>query len=112
MIAMPTEPSDPSLSLRLCEFHAHLQSTGSLPNTVLSLMDDPLLYLVALIRDALRQASSLLPKGWQVFLDILRPHRVYHILAYHLHLKQEDCRPAKITEYLNRLFLNAAAPTV
>ena len=50
------------------------------------------------------------PEEWQGFLDLLRPHGVYPLMAYRLRAWPADCRPpAEVMDYLNRLFLYAAA---
>ena len=75
---------------------------------MLSLPDDRLLYLVAILRDTPVPEPALSTEEWQGFLDLLRPHGVYPLLAYRLRAWPEDCRPpAEVMDYLNRLFLYA-----
>ena len=55
-------------------------------------------------------ASSLTPEEWQAFLDLLRPHGVYPLMAYRLRSWPADCRPPKdVTDFLDRAFPYAAA---
>ncbi len=50
------------------------------------------------------------PEEWQGFLDLLRPHGVYPLMAYRLRAWPADCRPPlEVTAHLDRLFLYAAA---
>ena len=110
MTVLQRTPPDPSLPARLREFHARLPLAGDPPNVLLSLPDDRLFYLVALLRDTPMPAPALSLAEWQGFLDLLRPHGVFPLLAYRLRAWPEDCRPPKdVTDYLNRLFLYAAA---
>ncbi len=100
----------PSLPACLREFHQRLPLAGDPPNAVLSLPDDRLLYLVAILRDTPQQPPVLDPEEWQAFLDLLRPHGVFPLLAYRLRSWPENCRPPlEVVAYLDRLFLYAAA---
>ena len=55
-------------------------------------------------------APALSPEEWREFLDLLKPHGVYPLMAYRLRAWPEDCRPpAEVMDYLNRVFLFAAA---
>ena len=110
MVPMTPEPVDPSLPARLREFHKRLPLAGDPPNAVLALPDDRLLYLVAILRDTPQPAPALTLDEWREFLDLLRPHRVYPLMAYRLRAWPADCRPpAGVMDFLNRLFLFAAA---
>ncbi len=103
-------PPDATLPARLREFHQKLPLAGDPLNAVLSLPDDRLLYLVALLRDTPQPAPALAPDEWQGFLDLLRPHGVYPLMAYRLRSWPEECRPPlEVVDYLNRVFLYAAA---
>ncbi len=66
---------------------------GRPPNALLSLPDDRLLYLAAVLRDTPVPAPSLSLEEWRAFLDHLRPHGVFPLLAYRLRAWPEDCRP-------------------
>ncbi|NLX48328.1 MAG: hypothetical protein GXY82_00330 [Methanospirillum sp.] len=70
-------PPDPSLSAHLREFHQRLPLACDPPNALLSLPDDRILYLAAVLRDTPVPAPALSPEEWQGFLDHLRPHGVY-----------------------------------
>ena len=94
---MSADPPDPWLSERLHAFHATLPLAAGRPNAVLSLPDDRLLYLAALLRDTPQQPPALSPEEWREFLDLLRPHRVHALLAHRLGAWQ-DGRPAAIDE--------------
>jgi hypothetical protein len=110
---MIRESPDPSLPGRLREFHERLPLAGDPPNAVLSLPDDRILYLAAILRDTPVPAPALSLEEWQAFLDHLRPHGVYPLIAYRLRSWPEDCRPpAKVMAWLNRVFLYAAARTM
>ncbi len=107
---MTPEPVDPALPARLREFHAGLPLAGDPPNAVLALPDDRLLYLASLLRDTPVPAPALSPEEWQAFLDLLKPHGVYPLLAYRLRAWPAECRPPlEVVAYLDRLFLYAAA---
>ncbi len=55
-------------------------------------------------------APALSPEAWQGFLDVLRLHGVYPLMAYRLRVWPADCRPLlEVVDYLNRIFLYAAA---
>ena len=97
---MSPEPPDPSLPARLREFHARLPLAGDPPNTVLSLPDDRVLRP----RNTPGPAPALPAEEWQEFLDPLKPHGVYPLLAYRLR-----AWPADVMAWLNRVFLYAAA---
>ncbi len=108
--AMTPAPPDPSLPSRLRAFHERLPLAGDPPNALLALPDDRLLYLGALLRDTPQPAPAMTPEEWQAFLDLLRPHGVFPLLAYRLRAWPEDCRPpADVTAFLNRVYLYAAA---
>ena len=107
---MSPEQPDPSLPARLREFHARLPLAGGRPNGLLALPEDRLLYLASLLRDMPVPAPALSLDEWRGFLDLLRPHGVYALLARRLRSWPADCRPpAEIMDYLNRIFLYAAA---
>ncbi len=104
------ELPDATLPARLREFHEHLALAGSRPNALLSLPDDRVLYLAAVLRDTPVPTPAMSPEEWREFLDLLRPHGVFSLLAYRLRAWPVDCRPPKdVTDYLNWLFLHAAA---
>ncbi len=107
---MIQEPPDSSLPARLREFHERLPLAGSPPNALLSLPDDRLLYLVAVLRDTPVPAPALSVEEWQEFLDHLKPHGVYPLMAYRLRKWPAECRPPGwVIDWLNRVFLYAAA---
>ena len=102
--AMTPSPLDPSLPARPREFHRQLLLAGTPPNALLSLPDERILYLAAILRDTLVPAPALLLEEWQEFLDNLQPHGVYPLMAYRLR-----AWPAEVMAWLNRVFLFAAA---
>ncbi len=103
-------PPDPSLPARLREFHQRLPLAGTPPNALLSQPDDRLLYLAAILRDTPVPAPSLSSEEWQAFLDLLKPHGVYPLMAYRLRAWPAECRPpADVAAYLDRIFLYGAA---
>ncbi len=107
---MSSGPPDSSLPTWLREFHAKLPLAGGRPNALLSLPDDRILYLVALVRDTPHAAPALALEEWREFLDLLRPHGVYALLAYRISAWPESCRPpAEVTDFLKRQHLIAAA---
>ncbi len=98
--------ADPTLPARLRAFHERLPLAGDRG----TLPDDQVLYLAAILRDTPVPAPALSPEAWQGFRDVLRPHGVYPLLAYRLRAWPEKCRPPlEVMDYLNRLFLDAAA---
>ena len=106
---MKPAPADPSLPARPRAFHERLPLAGDPLNGLLSLPDDQLLYLAAILRDTPQPPPAMSPEEWQAFLDLLRPHGVYPLMAYRLRALPEDCRPAaEVTAWLDRLFLYAA----
>ena len=107
---MTPAPPDPSLPAKLREFDQRLPLAGDPPNALLALPDDRILYLAAILRDTPVPAPALSAEEWQEFLNRLRPHGVYPLMAYRLRAWPEECRPpAEIVEWLNRVFLYAAA---
>jgi len=103
------QPPDPSLPSRLREFHERLPLAGTPPNALLSLPDDRILYLAAVLRDTPVPAPALSLDEWREFLDLLKPHGVFPLLAYRLRAWPADCRPpAEVKAWLNRVFLNSA----
>ena len=107
------KPPDSSLPARLREFHERLPLAGSPPNALLSLPDDRILYLAAVLRDTPVPAPALSLDEWRAFRDLLKPHGVFPLLAYRLRSWPEDCRPPKeVMDFLNRVFLYAAARTM
>lgn len=71
-----------------------------------SLPDDRLLSLVAVLRDTPVMAPALSPGAWREFLDALRPHGAYALLAYRLGAWPQDYRPpAEVMDFLNRQHL-------
>jgi len=54
---MTPSPPDPSLPARLRAFHEGLPLAGDPPNALLSLPDDRILYLAAVLRDTPVPAS-------------------------------------------------------
>ena len=84
---------DPSLHSRLRELHQKLPLAGDPPNALLSLPDDRILYLAAILRDTPQPAPDLSSEEWREFLDRLRPHGVYPLMVYRLRAWPEDCRP-------------------
>ncbi|HIH04547.1 MAG TPA: nucleotidyltransferase family protein [Methanoregulaceae archaeon] len=86
-----------------------LPLAGGRPNALLPA--DRLLSLAAVLRDTPRAAPALSLEAWREFLDLLRPHGVYALLAYRLGAWPEDCRPpAEVMDFLKRQHLVAAAP--
>ena len=81
---MSAAPPDPSLPARPREFLPKLPLAGDPPNGLLSLPDDRLLYLVAILRDTPQPPPAMTPEEWQGFLDVLKPHGVYPLMAYRL----------------------------
>ena len=111
--AMTPAPPDPSLPAKLREFHQRLPLAGDPPNALLSLPDDRILYLAAVLRDTPVPAPALSLDEWRAFRDLLKPHGVFPLLAYRLRAWPEDCRPPKeVTAWLDRVFLYAAARTM
>ena len=107
------QPIDPSLPDALREFHRQVPLEGEPLNALLALPDDQILYLVALLRNSPQPAPSLSPEGWQQFLDLLQPHRVLPLLAFHLRSWPEECRPPQeVMSQLNRLLIFTVARTV
>ena len=94
---MTPEPVDPTLPARLREFHARLPLAGDPRNAVLSLPDDRQLYLAAILRDTPQPPPAMSPEEWQEFLDLLKPHGVYPLLAYSLRAWPAECRPPSRT---------------
>ncbi|MCX5842056.1 MAG: nucleotidyltransferase family protein, partial [Deltaproteobacteria bacterium] len=104
------EPALVSLPDALRNFHRHLPLAGDPPNALLSLSDDLLTYLMAAIRNTPRSPPDLSPDDWHNFLTLLRPHWIFPLITFHLRAWPEECRPPQeIMEYLNRIFLMAAA---
>ena len=96
---------DPALPGLLREFHAGLPLAGDRG----TLPDDRLLYLVSIIRNTPQPPPALSPGEWQGFLDLLRPHGIYPLLAYRLRAWPAACRPPRdVTAWLDRIFLYAA----
>ncbi len=89
------DPADPLFPARIHEFHLRLPSAPVAPNALLALPEDRLVYLAALLRDAPTPPPALSAEEWRHFLDLLRPHSVYPLLAYRLRTWPEDCRPPK-----------------
>ncbi len=111
--AVQGTPPDPSLPARLREFHERLPLAGDPPNALLSLPDDRLLYLAAVLRDTPVPAPALSLDDWREFRDLLVPHGVFPLLAYRLRAWPEDCRPPEeVMAWLNRVYLYAAARTM
>ena len=107
------EPSDATLPARLREFHERLPVAGDPLNGLLSLPDDRLLYLAAILRDTPVPAPALSLDYWREFRDLLVPHGVFPLLAYRLRAWPEDCRPPEeVMAWLNRVYLYAAARTM
>jgi hypothetical protein len=107
---MTPAPPDATLPARLREFHHRLPLAGDPPNALLALPDDRILYLAAILRDTPVPAPALSLDEWREFRDLLVPHGVFPLLAYRLRTWPEDCRPpVAVTDYLNRVFLYAAA---
>ena len=107
---MTPSPPDPSLPTKLREFHERLPLACDPPNAVLSLPDDRILYLAAILRDTPVPAPALSLDEWREFRDLLKPHGVFPLLAYRLRAWPTDCRPpAEVMAWLNRVFLFEAA---
>ncbi|MEN6517313.1 MAG: hypothetical protein ABFC38_03870 [Methanospirillum sp.] len=80
------------------------------PNALLSLPDDRILYLAAVLRDTPVPAPALAPEEWREFLGLLQPHRVHALLAYRLSAWPVECRPpVDVMDFLKRQHLLAAA---
>ena len=86
-------PPDPSLPARLREFHKRLPLPGDPPNAPLSLPDDRILYLAAILRDTPVPAPALSAEEWREFMDYLKPHGVYPLMAYRLRKWAAERRP-------------------
>ncbi|MEN6341201.1 MAG: hypothetical protein ABFC89_01440 [Methanospirillum sp.] len=74
---MSPDAPDPSLPARLRELHARLPLAGDRPNALLSLPDDRILFLAAVLRDTPKAAPALAPEEVGEFLDLLPPHGIY-----------------------------------
>jgi hypothetical protein len=99
-----------SLPEEIRGFHKELPLAGDPPNALLSLSDDLILYLIAVLRNTPRSPPVLSPDDWQNFLALLRPHMIFPLIAFHVRTWPEECRPPReIMEYLNRVLLLAAA---
>jgi hypothetical protein len=108
----PVQP-DPALPERLRAFHQKLPLEGDPPNALLSVSDDWLLYLVAILRDSPLPAPPLSLSEWKEFCDLLVPHRVFPLLAYRLRAWPPECRPpGKVMDVLDRTLLFSAALSV
>ena len=83
MTSTISSPPDPSLPVRLRAFHQRLPLAGDPPNLV-TLLDDQLLFLAAVLRDTLQSALAMTSEAWQGFLDYLKPHGVMPLMAYRL----------------------------
>ena len=104
------KPARISLPEDLRNFHKHLPLAGDPPNALLSLPDDLLIYLIAAIRNTPRSPPDLSVEEWHNFFDLLRPHWIVPLLAFHLRTWTEEFRPPqKIMEYLDGIFLAASA---
>jgi hypothetical protein len=68
------------------------------------------LYLAAILRDTPVPAPALSAEEWREFVDLLRPHGIYALLAYRLGAWPESRRPPKdVRDVLKRQHLLAAA---
>jgi hypothetical protein len=102
--------ASPSLPDVLKNFHCGLPLAGDPPNALLSLPDDLLTYLIAAIRNTPQSPPDLSCDDWRNVLALLRPHMIYPLLTSHVRTWPEECRPPQeIMNYLNRVFLMAAA---
>ena len=107
--AADTTPARVPLPDLLRNFHKDLPLEGDPPNALLSLPDDQLMYLIAVIRNIPRNPPDLSLSDWHAFLSRVQPHGIFPLLAFHLRNWPDDCRPPReIMEYLNRIFLRAA----
>ncbi len=107
---MSPDAPDPSLPARLREFHVRLPLAGDPPNAFLSLPDDRILYLAAILRNTPIPAPTLSPGEWKEFVALLRPHGIHALLSYRLSAWPEDGRPpAEVMDFLKRQHLVAAA---
>ena len=89
--------------------HGSTAGTAGRSNALLSLPDDQLLYLVAILRDTPQPPPALSPEEWQAFLDLLRPYGVYPLLAYRLRAWPEDCQPpAEVMVWLAEVLFHEA----
>ncbi len=107
MVARPG-PGD-----RTPQFHARYRAgrprlpvDPGAPDPLHTLPGDRLRYLLALLRESPQRPPALPPEEWQGFLDLLRPHGVYPLLADRFRSWPEECRPAAGVAP----FLDAAQP--
>ena len=99
-----------SLPSALRKFHTKLPLAGDPPNGLLSLSDDLLNYLIAAIRNTPCPPPDHSPDEWHHFISLLRPHWILPLITFHVRTWPEECQPPQeIMEYLNRIFLMAAA---
>ena len=69
MTSTTPSPPDPSLPARLRAFHQRLPLAGDPPNALLTLPDDRILYLAAILRDTPVPAPALPAEEWREILD-------------------------------------------
>ena len=91
-------------------FHKKLPLIGDLPNSILSLPDEFLIYLIAAIRNTPHSSPNFSLNDWHSFLAQLDPQGIFPLIAFHMHnWPEECCPPQEIRNYLNQIFLTAAA---
>ena len=90
-------------------FHQNLPLAGEPAESLLSLSEEQLSYLIDAIRNSPRPPPQLSLDGWRRFIVQLHPEGIVPLLDYHLRSWPEKCRPPdEIMALLDRMLLRAA----
>ena len=94
---LPSQPADhTSLPATLRQWHAVYPLVGNPPNTLLSVPDDLLQYVVAAARNIPCTPPVCNPGAWGQVFDCLRPHGIIPLLAWHISSWPEECQPPEV----------------
>jgi len=92
------------------EFHEDLPLDGDPCNALLSLPDDLLEYVIALMKNAPRHPPVMSLTEWSALPGLLRPHWIIPLLAWNLRSWPEEFRPPReIVSDFEQGFLQGAA---
>lgn len=88
------------------EIHSVVPLAGDPPNALLSVDDDLLYYLICIIRNTPSVPPDRTAEEWDNLMTLLRPHRIYPLLASHLRgWDREYLPPGEIMEFLSQILI-------
>ncbi len=99
-----------TISARARTLHRTCRLAGGVENELLTLPDDQVAYLAAVMRQEPRPPPECTSDDWNRFLELLGPHWIAAVLYRHIRDLPAECRPPEtVMTDLHRAWLHAEA---